>query len=374
MKMKMKMKIKTQTKMKKSAYRSGTLLLAAIFLLPFTMNAQEELTKEFHKDYKATRSTTLDLSNKYGDVVVQTSETDQVVIDIKVTIKYPNRERAEKLLGYIDVVFEEEPNLISAKTVIDEKFSFTGWSGESRRFSIDYNVKMPVWMDLKLANRYGNTELDDLSGSVAIDIKYGNLTAAKLTRGNEKPMNNISLAYGKGSIEEAGWLNAIIRYCGNFAVTKSQAILLDSRYSKVQLGSTSSVVGETKYDNLKIDKINNLVLDAGYTDINIGTLAKKLNFKVGYGSFNVEKVPAGFESIEVESRYTGIRIGIDESASYNLEGRVSYGGLKFNEENYQNRKRIVENNSTIIEGVVGKEASPSSNVKVEASYGSIKLY
>ena len=80
------------------------------------------------------------------------------------------------------------------------------------------------------------------------------------------------------------------------------------------------------------------------------------------------------ESIKVESRYTGIRIGIDGSASYNLEGRVSYGGLKFNEENYQNKKRIVENNSTIIEGIVGKEASPSSNVKVEASYGSIKLY
>ena len=368
------MKIKTQTKMKKSAYRSGTLLLAAIFLLPFTMNAQEELTKEFHKEYKATRSTTLDLSNKYGDVVVQTSETDQVVIDVKVTVKYPNRERAEKLLGYIDVVFEEEPNLISAKTVIDEKFSFTGWSGESRRFSIDYNVKMPVWMDLELTNRYGNTELDDLSGFVNLDIKYGNLTAANLTRGNEKPMSTVSLAYGKGSVEEAGWLNAIIRYCGNFTVTESQALLLDSRYSKVQLGSTSSVVGETKYDNLKIDKINNLVLDAGYTDINIGTLARKLDFTVGYGSFNVERVPAGFESIEVESRYTGIRIGIDESASYNLEGRVSYGGLKFNEDNYQNRKRIVENNSTIIEGVVGKEKSPASNVKVEASYGSVKLY
>ncbi len=57
-----------------------------------------------------------------------------------------------------------------------------------------------------------------------------------------------------------------------------------------------------------------------------------------------------------------------------LKARVSYGGLKFNEDNYKNRKRIVENNSTIIEGIVGKEESPSSNVKVDASYGSIKLY
>ncbi len=46
--------------------------------------------------------------------------------------------------------FSRKRELISAKTVIDEKFSFTGWSGDSRKFSIDYNVKMPVWMNLEL--------------------------------------------------------------------------------------------------------------------------------------------------------------------------------------------------------------------------------
>jgi len=209
---------------------------------------------------------------------------------------------------------------------------------------------------------------------VALDIKYGNLTAAKLSRGNEKPLSTLNLSYGKGSIEEAGWLDATIRYCGNFTLTKSQALLLDSKYSKAQLGSTSSVVGVTKYDNLRIENINNLVLEAGYTDINIGTLAKKLDLSVSYGSFNIDRVPAGFESIEVESRYTGVRIGIDESANYDLNGKVSYGGLRFNEENYRNTRRIVENNSSVIEGVVGKEEKPSSTVKVAASYGSIKLY
>ena len=34
--------------------------------------------------------------------------------------------------------------LFSAKTVIDDKFSFTGWGGDSKKFSIDYNIKMPA--------------------------------------------------------------------------------------------------------------------------------------------------------------------------------------------------------------------------------------
>ena len=203
--------------MKKSVYKSGTLLLAAL-LLSFTLSGQEELSKEYHKEYKVSPSMTLDLNNRYGDIDVETSGTDQVVIDVKVTLKYPNRERAEKLLSYIDVEFNDESEGISVKTVIDDKFSFTGWSGDSRRFSIDYTVKMPEKMNLALANRYGNTMLDDLSGHVSLDIKYGNLTASKLSRGNEKPLNRISLAYGKGSIEEAGWLDGLFRYCGSFTI------------------------------------------------------------------------------------------------------------------------------------------------------------
>ena len=368
------MKTKIPGKMKKSVYKPGALLIAALLLFTFSASAQEEVTKEYHKEYKATQSTKLDLSNRYGEVVVQTSESDQVKIDIKVTVRYPSRERAEKLLSYIDVQFSEDGNLIGVKTVIDDKFNFSGWSGESRRFSIDYNVEMPVWMDLALSNRYGNTELDDLKGFVELDIKYGNLEASKFLRGNEKPMNTLSLAYGKGTIQEAGWLDATIRYCGNFTVVKSQALLLDSRYSKLQLGTTSSVVGETKYDNLRIENINNLVLDAGYADINIGTLSKKLVFEGGYGSFNIDRIPSGFESLQVDTRYMGVGLGIEESASYNLEGITRYGSLKFNEDNFQHRRHIIENNSSEISGIVGKDESPASTVKVTSSYGTVRLY
>jgi hypothetical protein len=368
------MKIKNQRKMKKSQYKPGILLITALCFLSLTLSAQEELTKDFHKEYTVQKGTKLDLSNRYGDIVVETSETNQVVIDVKVTVKHPNRERAQKLLSYIDIQFAEGGNVISAKTKIDDKFNFTGWGGDSRRFRIDYNVKMPVEMDLALANLYGDTQLDDLSGYLEIDVKYGNLSASKLSRGSEKPVSVIYVAYGNGTIDEAGWLDVTTRYSGNFSVDKGQALLLDSKYSKVQLGSVGSVVGDVRYNNLRIDKINNLVLDAGYTDINVGTLSKKLVLDGGYGAFNADNVPAGFESLEVNTHYTGVRLGIDESASFNLEAKTSYCGLKYNEDNFQNRKRIVENNSSEISGIVGKDSSPVSKVKVDASYGSVKLY
>ena len=367
------MKIKIIQKMKVRIFKPGLLLIFSIFLSSSALIAQE-VTKEFHKEYTAGPNTTLDISNRYGSVVVETNDQNQVVIDVKVTVELPSRERAEKLISYIDVQFSQMEDLIKAKTVIDEKFNFTGWGSGSKRFSINYTVKMPARLNLSLANRYGNTELEEIRGLVKLDIKYGNLTADNLARGNEKPMNYLSLAYGKAEIVSAGWLDVMLRYCGNFVVEKSQALLLDSKYSKIDIEEISSIVGETRYDNIQIGKINNLVLDAGYADINVEELTKKLKFDGGYGNLSVENIPKGFESLETDSRYIGVKLGIDSDASYQLDARLSYGDLKFNEENFQHERRIVENNSSETSGIVGKESSPSSKVKVSASYGSVRLY
>ena len=360
--------------MKKLAYRSGTLLAAAMLLVTTALTAQE-VTKEYDKEYNVNNNSALEIDNRYGDIIVEASQTDKVIINVKVTVKFPNQERAERLLGYIDVQFSEEGNNLKARTVIDDKFNFTGWGGDSRKFTIDYIVKMPPSLALTVSNRYGDTDLDDLTGFVNLDIKYGNLTAGRLSRGNEKPLSAVAVAYGKATIDEAGWLDVTLRYSGNFTVLKCQAILLDSKYSTLNLGTISSLVGESRYDGrFRIENISNLVIDEGYSNISVGTLMKKLTVDASYGSFNADIVKAGFESIEVDTRYASVRLGLEESANYNLQAILSYGGLKYNEENFVNKRRIVENTSTEISGVVGKEESPKANVRINGSYATVKLY
>jgi hypothetical protein len=365
------MKTKIRKKMETLNYKSGLLLFSAL-LLTAALSAQPSV-REFHKEYSAGPNTTLDISNRYGNITVETSDQNQIVIDVKVTVELPNKERADKLLSYIDVQFSENDNTVSAKTVIDEKFSFSGWGGESKRFSINYNIKMPEQINFTMVNKYGNADLDEIRGLVNLDVKYGNLTADNLSRGNEKPLNSLAIAYGKASIGSAGWFDISSRYCGSLKIEKGQALLLNSKYSKVQLGEISSLVGESRYDNIRIEKINNMVLDGGYSDIVVETLSKKLKFEGGYGGFTVEEIPAGFESLETDTRYIGVKLGIDSEASYKLDANLSYGSLKFDENNYQNQKRIIQNNKNETSGIVGKESSPKSWVKVNATYGTVRL-
>jgi len=366
------MKTKKIRKMKKEIFKQGLLILAAI-LLAFSVKAQE-VTKEFRKEFTAGKNTTVEISNRYGNVVVTSWDSDKVDIYVKVTIELPDRSRAEKLINLIDVQFSEGTDLVAAKTVIDDKFSFSGWGGTNRKFSINYTVKMPYYCNLSLANRYGNTDIDEIRGYVNLDIKYGNLTVTKLTRQDEKPLNKIYIAYGKGLIKEAGWIDLNLRYTTSFELPLAKAVLIDSRYSKFKAGELSSLVSVAKYDNYTIEKINNLVIEAAYTSLNIDNLAKKLNIDGSYGSVNVNFVPKGFESIDINTRYTGVRVGIDPSASYKLDGRSSYGSIKVDEERLKIKKRIIENTSSEIEGIVGSDESPSSTVKVSTSYGSVRLF
>ncbi len=232
---------------------------------------------------------------------------------------------------------------------------------------------MPAATALNLTNKYGNSDIDELHGLVNLEIKYGNLTAGKLTRGNIKPLNTLNLAYGKGTIDQAGWLDMTLRYAGSLAIDKSQALLLDSKYSKLAIGETSSLVGESKYDNIHIDKINNLVLDNGYCEVRVGELTKKLTYNGSYGSFEIQDIPSGFDELNTDTRYMGVKLGIEESASYRLDAKLSYGGLKYNEEKFQNQRRIIQNNSSEISGTVGDDPAPASMVNVTSSYGSVRL-
>lgn len=362
----------TKKKMKRLIYKPGSILVTALLLSAGTLFSQE-VSKEYHKEFSAGPNTTLDVSNRYGDVFIETWDQNQIVIDVKVTVVLPSRERAEKLMSYIDVIFEQKGDIVSAKTVIDERFTYSGWGSPSRRFSIDYKIRMPEKNNLVLANRYGNTDIADIAGLVKIDIKYGNLVADNLKRGDEKPVNTLNLSYGKAEIKSAGWLDITSRYSGGLDVYKSQAVLLDSRYSKIRFGEVSSLVADTKYDNIRIDKINNLVINGGYDDIVVGTLNRKLKFEGSYGSFTAEFIPKGFESIEIDTRYIGVRLGIDSSASYELNARLSYGSLKYDESSLRVKNRIIQNTSTEISGIIGNENAPLSRVNISSSYGTIRL-
>ena len=359
--------------MKKSLSNRRVALFAALLCAATLTASAEEVKKEYKREMVPTDNSTLKVVNKFGAVVTETWEQNNIVVNVTVKVEHSSPDKARKLLDMITVKFTEEGGNLTAETIFDSDFSSINWKGSNNSFSINYNIKMPAGINLDIANKYGNTVVDEVSGHTRLDVKYGDLNVTKLSRGNVKPLNSLVVAYGKATVEELGWAEINARYCGMFSVQRATALLVDSRYSKISVGEVSSLVADSKYDGYVVTNANNLVLTGGYTDLNFKRVNKKLEVETKYGNLAVERIPAGFEKITVKAGYCAVRLGIDPAACYMLDATTSYGSLKVDDTSFSPERRIIGNTSSEMAGKVGTCSNPAAVVKVTASYGSVRL-
>ena len=361
--------------MKRSGCKSVIrLLFVQVALILSVSLYAKDVQKQFSKEYDATGVELLKINNRYGEVEIVSSDNNKIIIVVDVQLSHPNEAKAEKLLSMINVEFSDNDNTIEARTVIDRQFSIEN-RGPHRGFSIDYRVEMPEDMNLDVSNRYGDLKAGTLSGHVDIRIKYGSLFIKNLTRGNVEPLNRIAGEYLRvADIAEAGWLELTLRYVSKFNMLNAQALLIDSRYSTNNtIDNVSSVVIDSKYDRFEIHNLNNIVAESAYTSFHIGNLSKKLDIETRYGSIDVSNTEPGFEIIRTDVGYCSVKLGFDERASYKLKADTRYCGVSFNENNADITQRVQESNSLYLEAVIG-DANTQSEVNIDASYGSVKLY
>ena len=356
-------------------FKHYALILALALFAGFTTRAAEdEYSKKIHKEYNTNEETHLDLTNKYGDVEITNWDKNSLVIDVKITVDHRSEEKAKELLEHITVEFNQSGNTIEVETNIDDNFNKSGWffnfDSDNKKFSIDYEIKMPKSIQLTLENKYGDVFIDEIAGHADITVKYGNLKANKILRDNTKPLSHIYLAYSDGTIEEANWLKMTLKY-SKMEIDKSIALMAVTKYSKLYTTETSSIVAESKYDHYYLGEIENLVVESKYTDYKIDQLNKKLDIETKYGDMDIDYIPKAFEEISVDNKYGHIDLKIDDAASYKLDGIAEYGDIEY--PNSKNVSRIEENSDLKIRGIIGKAKNPKSSIKLQTKYGDIEL-
>ncbi|MFW5657955.1 MAG: DUF4097 family beta strand repeat-containing protein [Bacteroidota bacterium] len=354
-------------------FKSTLLLTGTFFILGTLSTFGQEYNKIYHEEYVPDNNTLLSIENAYGDVVLQNWDKNEIIIDVIVTIEHKNEDKAKELLENITVNFSKEDNIISAKTVIDKLSRSGSWfnfSGTDEKFQVDYTVNLPRALDVKVYNKYGDIFANHLSGHVDLHVKYGNITANKLTRGNKKPLNQLTMGYSNGSVSEANWLKINMKY-SKLNIDASQALVSITKYSKLFLNKGSSVVAEAKYDTYNIGNLSNFVTVAKYCNFRFDEITKKIDVTLQYTDFRVDEVPAGFESIQVESSYGDIKINIEENASYHLKGYAKYAGI--DHPSSGKLSRIKENTSLSVEGWVGSMKGADSEIVINTKYGNVKL-
>ncbi|HYQ59148.1 MAG TPA: hypothetical protein VEP89_17520 [Draconibacterium sp.] len=339
--------------------------ISALFLIGVlsagTAVFAEEKTKEFHQSWLNNEVASLEIDNRFGEVKINNSEGDSVIIHVIVTVDAPNERRADDLLELIEVNISKSGN--SAKAVTDIKNDFKS----QRQFSIDYEVNIPSDKNLKINNKYGNTIVGRLTGDGEFVSKYGNFTAYEL---NTPPSGSLSLelAYGNANIGAASYMAVDVSY-SPIDIEEAIELNIESKYSNISVEECKTVIIESKYDKFKFEELESLNVRMKYSNIQIEELAKQLVVESGYGGIKVGEVDSNFELIDITNSYGQISLGLDD-ASYSIDASCDYCGISYPESEFSGN-RIKENNKSTVVGQVGTEQG--GKVTIKSRYGEIKL-
>ncbi len=345
--------------MKKRVFELKSLLLSLLLIVTvsFSLSAQDA-RKEYTENYAVNKGVTLSTDTKYSDVELIAWDRSEVDILAVVEVEASSQNRAEEALKKVDISIGKTGNNISVVTEMEN-----GWS-RNVKISIKITIKAPAWVNLDLANSYGDLFIQEASEHVQVDLKYGNLKAGSLSRGNVKPYNVLDLAYSNGVIDEAGWLSLEISY-SDMEVNASKMLFVESKYSKLLGDKAGGIVTEGMYDKYDFDEVDSFVAELKYSGLKFGKLNKVLELHSAYTGAKIGTLSKGFDKIDAELSYGNLTVGLEQGASFKFEGEAKYGSVNISAGD--RLSKVKENNSVRIWGNVG--SNPKSTIQVITKYG-----
>ena len=293
--------------------------IVLFLLLPFAnawISAQQ-LTEEIKRTdtYEVMPSATVEVINKYGNVHVSTWDKDSVSFEISFYISEKNEARFNKIKNNVNFKITGNSSYRMAETVFGSKFtSFfqdiqeaTNLLTAANQSRIDYFIKVPSYITLKINNRYGNVFIPDFRGNLDVKLSNGDFQARHLTGSN-----TVDLEFGKASIQTFDRGNLKLNFV-EASVAKTTQMDLDTRSSQVKIDYANLIKLKSKRDEIDIKKVSYIFGDTYFSKLTILSLGTEFNLLMQYGELVHLGIQPEFKLLKLNADYANSTIVMDES-------------------------------------------------------------
>jgi hypothetical protein len=306
-----------------------------------------EKTKSYSKSYNVDGNDVINIDNKFGKITVITWAKSEVKVDVQIKVGANDEDKAQKLLDNVTIKDSKDGSGVWFKTSIsqndDDNGSWGNLFGKKnsiRKMEINYTVYMPAKNPLTITNKYGSTELPDLSGKLNINNSYGSLNAKSLSN----PGCQIRVKYGSATIG---------------TLTGSD---LDVAYGSLNLGDCDKLNADVSYGSAKIGRI---------------TTSGNINVKFS-GALNIGEVDKNVKSLSVNSSYSSVKLGISDGQNADFDITVHYGSFNYGGHDVNITSKTPADGergyspTKTFKGHLGKGGSDKT-ITISTSYGSVSF-
>lgn len=333
--------------------------------------------KTFQNTFRVSRESSLELDNKYGTVHISTWDRDSVSLRAEVDASASGLDRLHKLFQGVDINISGAGSVVRAYPEFTQSVNmlFESFKGMTNKFipyesklQINWFVNVPVWLDIKVTNRYGDLWMEDCQGRLSISISNGSLRAGNISNGD-----NMELVFCDATINSItkGDVNASF---SEIKIDNSGSLTIEGVSSKFSIEKADELITESRRDKFYIGSVNVLRGNSYFTDFDIGKVETEINLEVKYGSLETDQISKNVELVSINSGYTDINIEFEEGASYNADIRHTNTFLVLPGDSRSFEKRVIneEKKEYVTYGQVGRNPG-NKKLIINATRGNIYI-
>jgi len=245
-----------------------------------------------HHELPVTGAPAIDIVNMFGNVDVRASNAENVVLDVKKTVRASSKEEADRLSS--DFTFRIVNDGSTVRIASSQDSAPTGRRIGRQRFKSSITVYVPKASAVKLDNRNGRVSIQDLTGNQNVTNRYGEVAVQRIDGDVE-----VSNSFGSTAVNGVnGAINVRARF-GEVRIeldnppTKDISLSMEFGDMRIGLPSNSSfgIDARTAFGNVR-SEFGNL------TQENSANRERSMTGRVGEGG----------PQIHLETRFGDIRL------------------------------------------------------------------
>ena len=307
--------MKTNEKLTSHFKQIRLLLLFTLFLPAFTSLAQE-FTKTFEGKYDVDKGANLVIKNKFGDIKCMIWDQNSVSILVTAKVETSSQDKANRVFEKIDVELKGSRTLVEGTTEVGNI--------SNADFSIDYDIRLPKWINLDLNNQFGDIIVDETDGKAKIKLEYGAMEANALNG----PQTELTIKFSDGETGyiKDGTLN--IEY-SEWETKGAENFRIYSRFSEVTFDKIAMLNLDSQYDEVNIESAGGVIAVSRFSELDFGKINGDFDFDIEYGELDVDYISNLFKAGKVRNTFAGVSLGFDPKSSIDLDAEVQFGDLDY---------------------------------------------
>ncbi len=302
--------------------------LACLFMS--VMTAQSERAKRWERTYDLSSTGTVQIENKYGNVIVNGWDSDELKVTIDIKVTHRKDENARKLLDRIQPEVTIAGDFIRITSEIVERSSsiFARYFNKANPFDfdksnikIDYEVYLPTNAELNITNKFGDVVISSWKGDLEASVQHGDVWV------NEAISTaKIDMRFGKLDCENLGYGN-IKMSNGTIDVESAQKLKIISSGSDIRLHEIAKLELYSSKDEVSLDEIGSLRGDFKFSNVDISSVDTEMFLTLRIAEVEIHKILKPDAEIDIVQESSEINMDVSGLA-FDFRATLEQGLLR----------------------------------------------